>query len=135
MKQIVFIFMALLLTASMAKAQDVAKAQTSNEPAAAIALDEEVYDFGDIKESAGPVTHIFVVKNNGEAPLVITRVLPTCGCTTPEWSKEPIAPNGKGSITVTYDPTGRPGPFNKTVNVLSNGKRGSVTIIIKGNVV
>jgi hypothetical protein len=136
MKQIVFIFIALVLAAGTVKAQETAaKAQEAAAPAAVIAIEEEVYDFGDIKESAGPATHVFVVKNTGDAPLVITRVLPTCGCTTPDWSKEPIAPKGKGTITVTYDPQGRPGPFNKTVNVLSNGKKGSFAIIIKGNVV
>ncbi|GHT37629.1 hypothetical protein FACS189435_3050 [Bacteroidia bacterium] len=129
MKQIIFIFMTIMLATSMIKAQD------ATTPAAVIAVEEEVYDFGDIKENDGGATHVFVVKNTGDAPLVITKVLPTCGCTSPDWTKDPIAKGGKGEITVTFDPQGRPGPFNKTVNVFSNGKRGALVIIIKGNVV
>jgi hypothetical protein len=129
MKQILFIFMTIFFATIMVKAQDAAA------PAAVISVEEEVYDFGDIKESNGGATHVFVVKNTGDAPLVITKVLPTCGCTSPDWTKDPIAKGGKGEITVTFDPQGRPGPFNKTVNVFSNGKRGALVIIIKGNVV
>jgi hypothetical protein len=128
MKRIVFILTAMLLITGMANAQD------AGAPAATIAAAEEVFDFGDIKESAGSVTHTFVVKNDGDAPLVITKVLPTCGCTSPDWTKEPIAKGAKGEIKVTFDPNGRPGPFNKTVNVFSNGKRGALVLIIKGNV-
>jgi len=95
---------------------------------------DAVYDFGDIKESDGSVSHIFTVLNNGELPLVITRVLASCGCTTPDWSKEPIAPGKTGEIKVTYDTAGRPGPFTKTISVYSNGKTGNYVLTIKGDV-
>lgn len=120
--------MTVLLTTLMVNAQDAAA------PAAVIVAEEEVFDFKDIKEVEGTVTHTFVVQNTGDAPLVITKVLPTCGCTSPDWTKDPIAKGGKGEIKVTFDPNGRPGPFNKTVNVFSNGKRGALVLIIKGNV-
>jgi hypothetical protein len=136
MKQVIFIIMTLLLSTSMMNAQDAApKAPEATKPGAVISFDEEVFDFKDIKEDGGPVSHVFIVKNTGDAPLVITRVLPTCGCTATEFTKEPIAPKGQGTITITYDPQGRPGTFNKTVNVISNGKKGSLTLIIRGNVV
>lgn len=120
--------MTVLLATMMANAQD------ATAPAAVIAAEEEVFDFGDIKEAEGTVTHTFVVKNTGEAPLVITKVLPTCGCTSPQWTKDPIAKGAKGEINITYDPNGRPGPFNKTINVFSNGRRGALVLMIKGNV-
>lgn len=125
MKQIIFIFMAILLATGMASAQKKA----------VIAADETSHDFGQIKEDDGKVSTTFVVKNTGEAPLVITRVIASCGCTTPEWTKEPIAPGKTGDIKITYDPKGRPGPFSKTISVYSNGKTGSFILTIRGEVI
>ncbi|MDR1937968.1 MAG: DUF1573 domain-containing protein [Tannerellaceae bacterium] len=126
MKQIIFVFMAILLTTSIASAQDDA--------AASLSVSEESHDFGTIKESGGKVSHTFVVKNDGTQPLVITRVIASCGCTSPDWTKEPIAPGKTGEVLVTYDPQGRPGPFAKTVSIYSNGKRGSQVLTIRGEV-
>jgi hypothetical protein len=125
MKQTIFIFMAILLATSIASAQDAA---------ASLTVPEEAYDFGAIKESNGKVSHTFLVKNDGTQPLVITRVIASCGCTSPEWTKEPIAPGKTGEVVVTYDPQGRPGPFAKTVSIYSNGKRGSQILTIRGDV-
>lgn len=113
----------LLLVVSVAKAQD---------KDAAISSKATDHDFGVIKEAAGKVSHTFTIDNTGLKPLVITRIIAACGCTTPEYSKEPIAPGKSGSIKVTFDPNGRPGPFVKTVAVYSNGSKGSFTLRIKG---
>ena len=125
MKQIIFIFMAILLATGMASAQKKA----------VIAADETSHDFGQIKEADGKVSATFVVNNTGDAPLAITRVIASCGCTTPEWTKEPIAPGASGNIKITYDPKGRPGPFSKTISVYSNGKTGSFILTIRGEVI
>lgn len=125
MKQIIFIFMAILLATGMASAQKKA----------VITAEETSHDFGQIKEADGKVTATFAVKNTGDAPLVITRVIASCGCTTPEWTKEPIAPGASGNIKITYDPKGRPGPFSKTISVYSNGKTGSFILTIRGEVI
>ena len=125
MKQIIFIFMAILLATGMASAQKKA----------VIAADETSHDFGQIKEADGKVSATFVVKNTGDVPLAITRVIASCGCTTPEWTKEPIAPGAGGNIKITYDPKGRPGPFSKTISVYSNGKTGSFILTIRGEVI
>lgn len=125
MKQIIFIFMAILLATGMASAQKKA----------VISADETSHDFGQIKEADGKVSTTFVIKNIGDAPLVITRVIASCGCTTPEWTKEPIAPGQTGNIKITYDPKGRPGPFSKTISVYSNGKTGSFILTIRGEVI
>lgn len=90
------------------------------------------HDFGTIKESDGEVSYVFEIVNKGTAPLVITRVLSSCGCTTPSYSKEPIAPGKKGEITVIYNPAGRVYPFVKTISVYSNGKEGPLVLTIKG---
>jgi hypothetical protein len=124
MKRIIFVFMAVLLVTGAALAQE----------GASIAVTENAFDFGDIKEADGKVSHAFVVKNDGNMPLVITRVIASCGCTSPEWTKEPIAPGKTGEVMVTYDPKSRPGPFAKTVSIYSNGKTGSYAITIRGNV-
>ena len=119
MKQIVFIFMAILLATGMASAQKKA----------VISAETTSFDFGTIKEADGKVSHTFEVSNTGDMPLVITRVIASCGCT-----KEPVAPGKKAQIKVTFDPAGRPGPFTKTISVYSNGKTGSFIMNIRGEV-
>lgn len=103
--------------------------------AAKIEAKETEHDFGVFKEGDGDVSHVFVVTNTGKSPLVITRVISSCGCTTPSFTKEPIAPGKSGEVTVIYNPTGRVYPFTKTVSVYSNGKKGPLVLTIKGEVV
>ena len=124
MKRIIFIFMAILLTTGLASAQKKA----------VISAEETSFDFGTIKEANGNVSHTFQIKNTGDSPLVLTRVIASCGCTTPEWTKEPIEPGTTGDVTITYNPKNRPGPFVKTISVYSNGKTGSFILTIRGEV-
>ncbi|MDR2791182.1 MAG: DUF1573 domain-containing protein [Tannerellaceae bacterium] len=100
-----------------------------------IAADTTSHNFGDISEKGGDISHIFIVRNAGDAPMIITRVTASCGCTTPEWSQEPIIPGGQGEIKVTYSPLNRPGAFHKTISVYSNGAAGAFYLTITGNVV
>lgn len=102
------------------------------ESGAVISAEVVEYDFGAIKEANGPVSYIFKLKNVGKAPLVITRINASCGCTTPEFSTEPVAPGKETPVKVTYNPAGRPGQFVKTIAVYSNGKDGAFTLRIKG---
>ncbi len=101
---------------------------------ARIVSDELTYNFGTIAEADGYASHTFTIKNTGDEPLVITRVTASCGCTRPEWTKAPIAPGKSGEVKITYNPKGRPGPFYKTVSIFSNGKKGSYSLAIKGDV-
>lgn len=119
-------FAALFLVVGAA----VAQAQKGN--GAIITAVEEDHDFGVIKEAAGKVMHTFVIKNTGTAPLVLTRVVASCGCTTPEYNTEPIAPGKDGKIVVSFNPAGRPGQFLKTIAVYSNGKDGAYILRVKG---
>ncbi len=125
MKHLLFILTAMLLSVGSLSAQ---------EKQAVISAKETIFDFGTIKEVDGKVTHAFVIENTGDGPLVITRVIASCGCTTPEWTKEPIAPGKTGDVNITYNPAGRPGPFVKTISIYSNGKKGSYILTIKGKV-
>jgi len=93
------------------------------------------HDYGKIKESDGKTTYKFEYTNTGGEPLVLTDVKASCGCTTPDWTKEPVAPGKKGFVSATYDPKNRPGPFNKTITVNSNAENGSIVLRIKGDVV
>ncbi|MDR1525057.1 MAG: DUF1573 domain-containing protein [Tannerella sp.] len=125
MKRILFVFGLTLLAVNIMSAQQ--------KEASIAVIDSAVYDFGEINEKDGPVTHTFKIKNGGEIALVVTKVVASCGCTSPEWTKEPIAPGKTGEIKVTYDPANRAtGPFTKTVSVYSNGKTGSFILTIKG---
>jgi hypothetical protein len=100
-----------------------------------ITLDKTSHDFGKINEADGRVTTVFTIKNEGMAPLVLSNVRASCGCTTPNWTREPIEPGQTGTITVTYNPNGRPGRFQKTVTITSNATEPTKRVTIKGEVI
>ena len=91
-----------------------------------------VHDFGSIPQNV-PATYAFTFKNTGTEPLVLTAVQPSCGCTTPEWPKEPIKPGATATIKATYN-AANPGEFTKTITVVSNAANPNTIITIKGNV-
>ena len=105
-------------------------AQEGNKPV--IKFENSTHDFGTFDESLGKVTTEFKFTNEGNAPLVITRTAASCGCTTPEYPKEPISPGKSGIIKVTFNAKGRPGNFQKSVYVYANTDPEKTTIIIKG---
>lgn len=93
------------------------------------------HDFGKINEADGRVSTVFEFKNEGMSPLILSNVRASCGCTTPTWTKEPVEPGQTGSITVTYNPNGRPGRFQKTVTITSNATEPTKRVYIKGEVI
>lgn len=121
MKKVFFTLVSVLMFAAVSHAQGVLK------------FNKETHDFGKLTE--GPLaTYNFEVTNTGTAPVVITSAQASCGCTTPEWSKDPIMPGGKSVIKVGYNTSGRPGPFNKTITVMSNAENATTILTIKGDV-
>lgn len=100
-----------------------------------ITFEKTEHDFGKINENDGRVSTIFEFKNEGMEPLVLSNVRASCGCTTPTWTRTPIEPGAKGTITVTYNPKGRPGRFQKTVTVTSNAQNATAKLYIKGEVI
>ncbi|HBX51668.1 MAG: hypothetical protein A2W98_05765 [Bacteroidetes bacterium GWF2_33_38] len=107
----------------------------SQQKTANISFFETTHDFGSIKEADGNVTCVFEFNNTGNQPLILSNVKASCGCTTPEWTKEPIAPGAKGSIKATYNPARRPGQFNKSITVTSNSENPTTVLFIKGDVI
>ncbi len=102
---------------------------------AVITFEKTEHDFGKINEADGRVSVVFKFKNEGMAPLVLSNVRASCGCTTPTWTKEPVEPGQTGAITVTYNPNGRPGRFQKTVTITSNASEPTKKVYIKGEVI
>lgn len=120
-----FALIAVALT-SVANAQDL-------ESGPAIEFEKDVHDYGTIQQN-GNGTYEFKFTNTGTEPLTISNAKGSCGCTVPEWPKEPIAPGESGVIKVKYD-TKRVGPFGKSVTLQSNAvNEPTKTIRIKGKV-
>jgi len=99
---------------------------------AEISFEKEVHDYG-VMEQNGNGQCEFVFTNTGTEPLLITNARGSCGCTVPEWPREPIAPGASSSIKVKYD-TKRIGLINKSVTITSNGETSTKIIRIKGEV-
>ena len=99
-----------------------------------IKFDTEVHDFGTIFESKGAVVHEFIFTNNSARPVKIMNVQPSCGCTTPGWTKEPIEPGKTGTIKASFNPQGRPGFFTKSLTVTTDYEANPIILQIKGQV-
>ena len=99
-----------------------------------ISFEKNLHDFGKFKEADGKVTYKFEFVNTGGDDLFIQNVTASCGCTAPQWTREPVPPGGKGFVAATYNPAGRPGPFRKYITVISNSNSGSVRLTIAGEV-
>lgn len=103
---------------------------------AQIKFEKTLHDFGEFSAKEPTVTCTFAFTNVGEKPLVINQAVPTCGCTVPKYTKEPIMPGKKGVITVTYNGQGKPlGHFKKSVTVRTNGENELTKLYITGDMV
>ncbi len=99
-----------------------------------ITVDKDVHDYGTIKQGGNGACE-FKLTNTGNEPLIISRAKGSCGCTVPEWPKEPIMPGTSAIMTVRYD-TKRVGPINKSVTITSNAtNNASMVVRIKGKVI
>ena len=92
------------------------------------------HDFGKIKEGE-VVSHKFMFKNTGDKPLLVENVKPSCGCTTPDWTKEEVAPGKEGFVAVEFNSAGKSGQQTKTVNVTLNTAERNVVLTFSGEVV
>lgn len=111
---------------------DVNQNQETNGPE--ITFKETNHDFGEI-QFKGNGSYEFVFVNTGNEPLILTQPKSSCGCTVPEWPRQPILPGESNVIKVTYKNTDRPGNFNKYVTVFSNSLvNKEVKLHIKGTV-
>ena len=99
-----------------------------------IEFGKKVHDYGNISEEDGLAETVFEFQNTGDAPLILNNVKASCGCTTPEWTKDPIAPGKTGSIKVPYNTKNRTGSFSKNITVYSNTQPSVNVLNIKGQV-
>lgn len=141
MKKIVLTLSAVCLIAFTSCKENVAKKiEESNIAAAAVRdasaskfpvleFDKKEHDFGEIEKST-PVETVFNYTNTGDAPLVITDIKSTCGCTVPQdWSREPLAPGESGKFTVKFNGSGA-NKVTKSINITANTEKGSESVKI-----
>jgi outer membrane murein-binding lipoprotein Lpp len=118
-----------------------AQAATAADPSTlgAFQFEEMEYDFGNINEGQ-VVEHIFSFTNNGQAPLVISNITASCGCTSPDWTKTPVMPGDEGFVKVVFNSAAKSGAQAPTVTIQANtnptvtrlSMRGSVTPKLAG---
>jgi len=131
MKKLFVLFSALFVMCFASFAQS-GTAEKQNGPE--ITFKETNHDFGNI-QFKGNGTYEFVFVNTGNEPLILSQPKSSCGCTVPEWPKQPILPGESNVIKVTYKNTDRAGSFNKYVTIFSNAmKNKEVKLHIKGTV-
>ncbi|MBL7926563.1 MAG: DUF1573 domain-containing protein [Bacteroidia bacterium] len=126
----------LLSNTSSTLAQDAKVADTKaleNKNQADFKFDALEYNYGSIKQGES-VSYSYKFTNVGKEPLVITSAHGSCGCTVPDWPKEPIKKGETGIIKVTFNSAGKMGAQDKTVTINSNAKVSPVVLHIKGNV-
>jgi hypothetical protein len=126
MKKIILGFVAMMASVTFACSQN----QPAQNDKVEIKFEVLEHDFGTIEQGADG-TFIFKFTNEGKEPLILSRVQASCGCTTPEWSQEPVAKGKSGVIKVKYN-TNIQGAFAKSITVYSNAKNGPIVLHIKG---
>ena len=135
MKKTLLLALSLTAAAYTTHAQTPATAAKPGGPVAgpAITFEEVKYDFGSVV-AGGTVDHVFKFKNTGTAPLIISNIGVSCGCTTPEWTKVPVAPGKTGTISAHFNSTGKMGMQNKVLTIESNATAGNTTVSLVGEV-
>ncbi len=101
---------------------------------AVVDFNAKMHDFGKIKEADGIVSCQFEFVNQGSSPVLIKNVESSCGCTSPEWTRQPVLPGKKGFVKAVFNPKDRPGYFDKTITVYSNAQPAVIELKIRGNV-
>jgi len=96
-------------------------------------FDQEEHNFGQIRDG-DIVSHTFRFTNSGEAPLIISKATAACGCTVPQWPKQPIPVGGSGEIKVQFDSSNKPGMQNKVVTITANTESKVKKLLIRAQV-
>ena len=146
MKQFIPLFITLfLMSCGSSSREDLITTDLVNNPLTAnikaekiltpkIEMIETNYDFGDILQGES-VSHEFILKNNGDADLLISAAKGSCGCTVPQWPKDPIVKGESAVIKITFNSAGKSGKQNKTVTLVSNAIPNTKVITINGNII
>ncbi|GHN00698.1 hypothetical protein WSM22_21870 [Cytophagales bacterium WSM2-2] len=128
MKKLMFIA-ALALVANCGWSQTATQAKAD---VAVVQWEASTHDFGKIKQGV-PVSYEFKFVNKGKVPAVITNAQPSCGCTTPSWTRDPVLSGGEGHVKATFNAAAL-GPFDKVITVSANTDGGVILLHIKGEV-
>ena len=107
--------------------------EAQSKPLTTIAFSETDHNFGELKKGE-KVEHVYEVTNTGTNPLIISNVKPGCGCTVPDYTKEPILPGKKGKITLHFDSTNFDGTVHKAADVFLNVEKAPVKLTFSANV-
>lgn len=137
MKRIAFCFISVTMMLAASSCEKKEKTDTTGLNTVGwgvMKFDNREHDFGDIKPNE-KVEHTFEFTNEGDTDLIITRASGSCGCTVPDYPKEPLAPGAKGKITVTFDPAGKTGKQHKTVTILANTQKGKEILDVKATII
>ena len=100
-----------------------------------VKFNKDVHDYGSVKEEIEVALSEFEFTNTGKTPVVIQRVVTSCGCAAPSYTREPVLPGKSGKVKVAYNTIHRPGTFRKSVRVYTNVPDTVYTLTIKGNVI
>ncbi len=100
---------------------------------ARIVFEEPTYDFGEVREGT-VVEHEFYFKNTGRVPLSILNARSSCGCTVPEWPKDPIPPGGTGKIKARFNTEGKTEEQKKVIYITANTHPNESSVVLKGRV-
>ena len=109
----------------------MAQVQNQGQQIGMLETRKSVFDFGNIPQGR-PVFHVFMLENPSLKPVLIDNVQASCGCTTPEWSREAVSPGGKSAVKVGFNAAAE-GPFEKTIQVFYAGGQ-QIVLTIKGSV-
>ena len=116
---------ALKIDEKAAKDAEIAHAEAGKLPV--IKFDKLEHDFGTINEGE-KVEYIYKFTNEGTAPLILSNVKPSCGCTAPDYTKTAVEPGGTGEVKVVFDSSGKSGKQQKSVTVHANTESGTETL-------
>jgi hypothetical protein len=130
MKKIIISFILALFSSTILIAQPVISSEQLNPNAPQLSFVKVEHDFGTIEQHSEAIA-VFEFTNTGKQPLILTDVRTSCGCTVPDWPKNPILPGKKATITVKYDSKNL-GVILRQITVISNASVPSVTLTIKG---
>ena len=119
----------LLLVTTLGFSQ---QAPTAKVDGPILTLEKSTHDFGDIFQG-DVVEQVFKFTNTGNQPLIITNIQTSCGCTTPEWPRNPIMPGGKGEIKVGFNSAGKLNKQSKSLPIISNASN-DISIVFTTNV-
>jgi hypothetical protein len=130
MKKLLGVYLLLLIITGACTNSGEEKAKQSGKE---IFFEEEFHNYGEIAENSNG-SYGFIFKNVSDVPVIINRVRSSCGCTIPEWPREPIEPGESDKIQVRYN-TELVGPFQKSIYVYSSAENSPVKLQIKGKVI